>query len=131
MRRGELARATGCHPESIRYYERIGLLREPPRSHGNQRIYDRSDLARASFIAGARAVGISIENIRELLSMMDDGTVTCSKVRSRAVAHRDALRREIGDLSRVVAQLDQVIGRCDGNESPSCPIVHDLAKGIR
>lgn len=75
---GKLARATGAKVETVRYYERIGLLGAPARSEGNYRLYDAAAIARLSFIRRSRDLGFSLDEVRQLLTLSDDRERSCS-----------------------------------------------------
>lgn len=78
---GELSKRTGVNIETIRYYERNGVLPKPPRTEGGHRAYDSAFVKRLSFIARARQLGFSLEEIRSLLSLVDGSGFTCADVR--------------------------------------------------
>ena len=82
MTRGELGSATGCNIETIRYYERIGLLPEPPRSPGGHRLYEEEHLRRLTFIRRSRELGFTLEEVRGLLRLVDGGLYTCAEVKT-------------------------------------------------
>ena len=84
---GELARTTGTKVETVRYYERIGLLPQPARTGGNYRAYARPHLERLSFIRRGRDLGFSLEEVRELLRLSDDRERPCAEVDHIARAH--------------------------------------------
>src|SRR5215470_13178632 len=77
LTRGALAARTGCNIETIRYYERVGLLPPPPRSAGGHRLYGEGLIRRLNFVRRSRDLGFSVEEIRELLLLVDGGTYTC------------------------------------------------------
>ena len=80
LTRGALAARTGCNIETIRYYERIGLLPPPPRSAGGHRLYGRDLVKRLTFVRRSRDLGFTLKEIRELLRLVDGGTYTCGEV---------------------------------------------------
>src|SRR6266566_2858215 len=85
---GELSRRTGCNIETIRYYERIGLLPRPPRSASRYRLYDTGDIHRLTFVRRARELGFSLDEVRALLALSaDSGKQTCIEARELAAAH--------------------------------------------
>src|SRR3546814_1116314 len=92
---GELARRTGTKVETVRYYEKIGLLAPPGRTQGNYRIYSEADLARLSFIRRTRDLGFSIDQIRMLLSLSDDASRDCATVDAIASAHLAEIERKL------------------------------------
>ena len=81
LKRAELANRSGCNIETIRYYEKIGVLPDPPRSVSGYRLYDEKRLVRLRFILRARELGVPIEEIRGPLDLVDGGTQTCAEVR--------------------------------------------------
>jgi MerR family mercuric resistance operon transcriptional regulator len=85
---GELSRRTGCNIETIRYYERISLLRAPARSAGRYRVYDTADVRRLAFIRRARELGFTLDDVRALLALSaNDRQDTCTRVRELAAGH--------------------------------------------
>src|SRR6516225_6682133 len=80
LTRGRLAVRTGCNIETIRYYERVGLLPPPPRSAGGHRLYGEGLIRRLNFVRCSRDLGFSVEEIRELLLLVDGGTYTCREL---------------------------------------------------
>ena len=122
---GRLSHRTGCKVETVRYYEKIGLLRDPPRTVGGHRLYSELDFRRLSFIRRTRELGFSISEVRELLALVDGG-FTCGEVRDITLHHLDDVREKIADLSRLASTLESVAGRCKGRKAPTCPIVDAL-----
>jgi len=127
--RAELARRTGCHLETIRYYEKTEMLPEPPRTAAGYRVYDESHVARLRFILRARELGFSIEEIRGLLALVDGGEQTCAEVKARTEAHLAEVRAKIADLQRIETVLSQTAAMCSGERVPDCPILDTLAGG--
>lgn len=126
LRRGELAVRTGCNPETVRYYEKIGLLTEPPRSPNGYRSYDDSQVARLRFILRGRELGFSIDEIRGLLTLVDGGNQTCVEVKERTGQHLGDIRGKIADLVRIERVLKETAARCAGTAVPDCPILEAL-----
>lgn len=102
LQRGEMARRTGCNLETIRYYEKIGLLSEPPRSAKGYRICDETHIRRLRFIMRGRELGFAIEDIRGLLDLVDGGTQTCAEVKAKTEHHLSDARVKIADLQPCV-----------------------------
>jgi MerR family mercuric resistance operon transcriptional regulator len=126
LKRGDVARMTGCNLETIRYYEKIGLLLEPPRNAASYRIYDDSHVRRLRFILRGRELGFSIEDIRGLLDLVDGGTQTCSEVKIVTEHHLSDVRTKIADLRRIEVFLAQTAAKCSGAEVPECPVLEAL-----
>lgn len=126
LTRGALAAQTGCNLETIRYYERIGLLPPPPRSPGGHRLYGPELAKRLNFVRRSRELGFTIEEIRGLLRLVDGGSYTCAQVEQMALAQIGEIRRKIADLERLETVLRQMAARCSGGEVPECPIIDAL-----
>lgn len=122
---GALSRRSGVHIETIRYYERIGLLPNPPRTEGGHRLYRADHLDRATFIRRGRELGFTLEEIRDLLGLMDGG-YTCGEVKDLALAHVADIRRKIADLRRMEKILKETASRCAGGNAPDCAIMDAL-----
>jgi MerR family mercuric resistance operon transcriptional regulator len=123
---GALSKRTGVHIETIRYYERVGMLPAPPRSSGGHRLYGADHLKRLGFIRRSRELGFALEEIRTLLRLVGGGDYTCAEVRGIALDHLAQVRAKIGDLQRMEETLAATVARCDGSEAPDCPIIDAL-----
>jgi MerR family mercuric resistance operon transcriptional regulator len=123
---GVMARNTGCKVETIRYYERIGLLDEPLRSAGGHRHYGHAHLKRLSFIRRARDLGFPLDTVRALLGLSAPGDATCAEVEGLAAGHLAEVRAKIADLARLEAVLAELVARCRGGTVPECPIIEAL-----
>lgn len=123
---GRLGERTGCHIETIRYYERIGLLAPPLRTGGGHRIYGDRDVKRLNFVRRSRELGFTLDEIRTLLGLVDRGRYTCAEVRGVALRHLAQIRDKIADLRRLEKTLADTAARCTGGKVPSCPIVDTL-----
>jgi DNA-binding transcriptional MerR regulator len=127
---GELARACGIRPDTIRYYERERLLPRPMRAPSRFRLYEPGAAARLRFIRQAKALGFSLGEIRELLALRVDRTKTCGDVRMRARAKIAEIDARIDDLARMKAALDRLAATCAGNGPTSeCPLLDALEAG--
>ena len=124
---GALSRATDCKVETIRYYEKIGLMPEPARSDGNQRRYTERHRERLHFIRHARALGFSIDAIRELLDLSDQENRDCAAVDALARRHRDAVDDRIQALTALRDELDRMIRRCAGGDVAHCGVIEVLS----
>jgi len=124
---GDLAKTTGTKVETIRYYERIGLLPAPARTASNYRAYSRDHLARLSFIRRARDLGFSIEHVRELLGLADDRSRSCEAVDALAREHLAEVERKITDLRALRRELDGLIGQCRRGTIAECRIIEALS----
>ena len=127
MKIGELAAATSTKVETVRYYEKIGLLAPPARSASNYRSYGNEHLARLSFIRRARYLGFTLEAVRELLTLSDDNDQSCEAVDLLASAHLAEVERKISDLSALHHELTRVLGSCRHGTIGDCKIIETLA----
>ncbi|MEF2552277.1 helix-turn-helix domain-containing protein [Aurantimonas sp. A2-1-M11] len=127
LSRGELARATGSNIETIRYYEKTGLLPDPPRTGAGYRVYSSAHALRLRFILRARELGFSMDDIRGLLGLGDGAAPTCSEVKDRTERHLADVRAKIADLKRIDAVLAQTAAQCSGDQVPHCPVLNTLA----
>jgi len=123
---GQVSAKTGVHIETIRYYERIKIMPEPRRSAGKQRIYDESQLQRLDFIKRSRDLGFSLEEIRSLLSLADNATLTCKQVSTVTEGHLSEVQQKIVDLQNIEVALRELLGQCSGSDAPECPIFDTL-----
>lgn len=122
---GELSRRTGVNIETIRYYERIGLMPPPPRTQGGHRAYTHDGLRTLVFIRRARELGFGIDDVRALLSLRA-ATPCCMDVKSIAVRHLEAVRSKLRDLVELETVLSETITRCPGDKSSDCPVLDIL-----
>lgn len=128
LRRSDLARATGCNLETIRYYENIGIMPQPPRSAKNYRSYDQTHVARLRFVMRARDLGFTLEEIRDLLTLVDGGLQTCGEVQVIADRHLDNVAAKIADLKRIQRVLSETVARCSGEGIPECAVIDALTE---
>ena len=128
LTRGVVSQLTGCNIETIRYYERAGLMPDPARSEGGHRIYSQDQVRRLMFIRRCRELGFTVEQIRELLRLVDGGDYTCAEVRVITIDHLDDVGRKIADLRKIQTTLRDMAAECDGGDVPECPIVDVLFK---
>ncbi|WP_334656093.1 helix-turn-helix domain-containing protein [Sphingomonas panaciterrae] len=126
MKIGELARATATKVETIRFYERIGLLPEPARTDGNYRDYGPDQLARLSFVRRARDLGFTLDQVRELLSLADDRDRSCKAVDVVAREHLAQVDQKIADLRSLRKELSGMIDQCGQGVISECRIIEAL-----
>ena len=121
-----MARATGCNLETIRYYEKIGIMPDPPRSTKGYRSYDNAHVKRLKFVMRSRDLGFSIEEVRGLLGLVDDRSRTCAEVQIIAEDHRTDVQAKIADLQRIERVLSDTVARCTGDAAPECAVIDAL-----
>lgn len=123
---GQMSSETGVNIETIRYYERIGLMPKPDRTAGGNRQYNHEQLKRLSFIKRCRELGFSIEEIRVLLEMVDREDFTCGEVHGLTVTHLTTVQRKLADLKRLEKVLKSMASECSKGDVPDCPIIDTL-----
>jgi Cu(I)-responsive transcriptional regulator len=126
MKIGALARRTGTKAETIRFYEKAGLMAEPARTSGNYRSYGEEHLKRLSFIRRARDLGFSLDDVRELLALSDDRERPCDGIDTIASIHLAEVDRKIADLTMMRDELARLIGSCRKGVVADCRIVETL-----
>lgn len=124
---GDLSKATSTKIETIRYYERIGLLAAPARTAGNYRAYGNTELGRLSFIRRARDLGFGIDQIRALLSLSEKKKRSCKAVDQIAREHLAGVESKIADLMALRTELDRIIQQCGCGIIANCRIIEALA----
>lgn len=120
---GKLAAATGVNVETIRYYERAGLLAPPARTDGNYRSYRDGDVARLRFVRRTRDLGFSLEQVRALLSISGQGERDCGDVDAIASEHLAEVDRKIADLTALRHELAGAVASCAGGTVAECRIL--------
>jgi MerR family copper efflux transcriptional regulator len=127
MQIGEAARRTGVSAKMIRHYESIGLMGAVARRESNYRDYGRHDVHRLGFIRRARDLGFSMEEIRDLLRLWDDGGRSSAEVKALTLAHIGELEGRIAMMQEMRDTLAHLADACDGDSRPHCPIIRSLA----
>lgn len=122
---GVLARQAGVHVETIRYYQRRGLLDEPERPAGGIRRYGPATAARIGFIKRAQDIGFSLDEIKELLRL--ERTPGCRDARDIAEKKLAVIRTRVADLQQMSRALAKLIAECDAGIERACPIIDCLA----
>jgi MerR family transcriptional regulator, mercuric resistance operon regulatory protein len=123
---GALSKRSEVNIETIRFYERIGILPKPPRSTAGYRVYGHDHLKRLSFVRRSRELGFSLDEVRGLLKLVDGERYTCAEVKTITLDHLADVRRKIADLRRLEDTLADVAGKCRGGKVPKCPVIDAL-----
>ena len=124
---GELAKRAGVNVETLRFYERKGLLPSPPRRGSGYRQYPAESVRRIRFIKRAQELGFTLEEVRELLSLRGRSGAMPSDVRTRAQRKLADIRRKIDDLKAIERALGLLTDSCTGDGPlDECPILHHL-----
>lgn len=129
---GTVAVRSGLTVDTIRFYEKQGLVAKPHRSSGGFRLYNEGDLDRLSFVSRAQALGFSLVEIRELLLLRDAGSETCSHVHDLLSQKLAAVQQKIAGLRKLESQLKDARKRCDRASAKecagSCPVIDEIAR---
>lgn len=131
MTRGELAKQTGVNIETLRYYERRGILKAPPRTASGYRQYSEDTVVRIQFVKRCQDLGFSLQEITELLALRVDSATTCDDVRERAADKLANTEQKMLELQRIKAALQKMIASCDEKEpTGECPILEALEQSV-
>jgi len=120
---GELSRRTGVNIETIRYFEKVGLISPPPRTEGGHRVYDQDHLRALGFIRRARDLGFTPKEVRGILNLGGPADACCDDVREIASRHLQTVQSKMADLARLERLLSSTIDRCSGDHVPDCAII--------
>lgn len=131
MRIGELARATGTKAETIRYYEREGILPAADRTDGNYRDYHEKHVSALTFVRRARGLGFSMAEVRELLALAAHDDQPCEDVNELARRQLAEVERKIADLTQLRGELDRMLRSCEGTRISECSVVESLTRPMR
>lgn len=128
---GKVAARTGCNIETIRFYEKEGLLPPPGRTEGGHRLYTTEMVGRLVFVRRCRELGFSMAEIGQLLSLVDGDQVSCERVKDIADLHLVDIRSKIADLRKMERTLRDLSSQCSGDDVPQCPIIEVLQQTRR
>ena len=122
---GKLAEHAGVNVETIRYYQRRGLLHEPDKPLGGYRRYPTEMVKRVRFIKRAKALGFTLEDVTGLLRL--DAASACAETRELAVHKLALIERKLTDLAAIREALAALVAKCDPGDNPACPIIQVLS----
>lgn len=125
---GKVARRIGCGIDTIRFYEKIGILRRPRRTESGRRVYAPAEVARLTFICRARDLGFSLDEVRGLLDLTEKKERPCEDIKQAAIRHRQDVRRKIANLRAVEATLEGLIRQCEAGGPTECPLIDALSQ---
>ncbi len=123
---GELAQRSGVSIETIRFYEKRGLIRAPSRTAGGHRVYNDRDVDRMRAVRRCRALDFGLDDIQQFLKMLDADAYTCEEMKSLGLRQLKALDERLEELQNHRQALRQIIRRCDGGQSQSCVLVERI-----
>ncbi len=124
---GDLAGQTGTKVETIRYYEKVGLMPPTARTVGNHRAYAQAHISRLAFIRHSRELGFPLESVRTLLAMADDPTQSCVEVDAIASQHLASVRSRITRLQALEVELSRMVQECGCGRVADCRVIEVLA----
>lgn len=124
---GDAARRSGISPESIRHYERIGLLPSPVRGDNGYRYFSQETLDRLATIRAWRDIGMSLDEIRELSTATDGEEMRCGTVQRQLLAHAGEVRSRIQSLKALESRLRRLASECDPSRD-ECPVVRQMGR---
>jgi MerR family mercuric resistance operon transcriptional regulator len=123
---GEFSRRSGCAIETIRFYEKVGILPHP-RRRGRYRHYAAGDVRRLVFVRRARELGFTLDEVRALLRLAGSGADACADVRTLAAEHLKGVRVRIADLRSMERVLAEAVRQCDAGTQAICPLIETLS----
>lgn len=126
MNIGEVSRLSGLPSKTIRYYEDINLI-SPERTPNGYRIFQESDLHKLAFLGRARALGFTIEDCRNLMTLYEDRSRASADVKQIAMAQLHRIDQKLAELQEMRSTLAGLVSACAGDHRPDCPILADLA----
>jgi DNA-binding transcriptional MerR regulator len=129
VRIGQLAADCGVTPDTIRFYERKGLLPQPRRTGAGHRVYDDAAVQRVRFIRRSHEMGLSLADVQELLRTRDRGVALCRPLAERLRARLRAVEQKLGELTATRRVLAENLERCGNAEGRACPVVEFLENG--
>ncbi len=125
---GMLAKRAGSNIETIRFYEKIGVMPKPSRTEGGHRMYSPAHIERLIVIRRTRELGFTLEEVRALLRLSDGRETACSDVKAIAASHLTAIKDKIADLRAMEIVLATLIQQCEDGAGTDCPIIETLSQ---
>ena len=126
---GELSRRTGVNIETIRYFEKVGIIAAPPRTSGGHRVYDGEQVRALGFIRRARELGFTPADVRAMLDIGGPAEASCDRMRDIATHHLEQVRAKMRDLGALEHLLASTIERCSGGADSDCAVI-DLIEEV-
>lgn len=127
---GKLAKATDCKPETIRFYEKVGLLPKPKRSGSGYRLYSEDYLRRLSFIRRGRDLGFSLDDIGLMLELAEDQDSSCQEISRLSRDRLSTIQEKLCRLQALSNELNRLIGQCNDGRVAECRIIEALTEDL-
>jgi len=127
---GVLSRETGVNIETIRYYERIGIMPKPDRTASGYRQFSQDELKRLTFVRKCRDLGFSLREVRTLLDLVDSDHFSCGEIHDMTVQHLRAIDEKMARLDKLKSVLTTMSNECSRGDVPACPIVDALFETV-
>ncbi|GAB4159787.1 MAG: heavy metal-responsive transcriptional regulator [Cyanobacteria bacterium J069] len=112
---GEISQKLGLNPQTLYFYERIGLIPKPKRTESGYRLYKEKDLERLAFITRAKSLGLSLDEIKEILLLQDGEALPCHKIHAKLVNKANQIEKSIAQLQELEGELLLLIKHCEKN----------------
>lgn len=125
---GKLSEKTGVNIETVRYYEKIGLIPKPHRSEGGNRLYNGEQVKRLAFIKRCRELGFPLDTVREFLKLVDEKSYTCAEIADISQQHLEDIRKKIRDLKKMESHMKNMLSQCKKDKTPDCAFIDILFK---
>ncbi len=126
---GEVAKLVGLGSETVRYYEKEGIVPKAERAQNGYRLYDETHVRRLRFVKRSRELGFSLDKVRSLLEIADSTNMTCKSVKKVAEGHLAEVQKNIRDLQKMEKALSGMVQPCAGDGTKDCPILDILFSG--
>ena len=131
LSRGEFARRTGVNSETIRYFERAGILPAPPRTEGGHRVYDETHVRTLGFVRRARSLGFTPDEVRTIIELGGPEKAPCAGIRDIVTHHLQQVRSKIADLLEIERLLAATIEHCSGGAESDCAVIEMIESRSR
>lgn len=125
---GKLSAKTGVNIETVRYYEKIGLIPKPSRSEGGNRLYNMEQVKRLAFIKRCRELGFPLDTVRGFLKLVDEKNYTCAEIADISQHHLEDIRTKIRDLRKMESHMKDMLSQCNKDKTPDCAFIEILFK---
>ncbi len=123
---GKLSEKTGVNIETVRYYEKIGLIPKPYRSEGGNRLYNMEQVKRLAFIKRCRELGFPLDTVRAFLKLVDEQNYSCAEIADISQHHLEDIQAKIRDLRKIETHMKDMLSQCKKDKTPECAFIDIL-----